>query len=136
MWRRLVRSWNALWGRTVELASAQPPEFLPAKLIADLQRLVYDELRGRERKRRADRFQQAGATASASAIASVAIFVFIANDLSPRLPIVPEDTLILLGTLVITVAIVVWNVLGWAGARYVPFTWLLWGLAFAAFFCV
>src|SRR5213593_4516407 len=97
---------------------------LPPQLVADLQKLVDDELRLRERKRRADRFQHAGVTAGAAVVISLVVVLLTAQDLNPKLTVIPasEDTRILLGTLAITSAIVVWNVLGWAGGRAaVPF---------------
>jgi len=135
-----MRLWNSVRGRTDRApAAVQPLELLPARLVTALQKLVDDELRIRERRRRADRFQQAGATASAAVVGSLVIIELISEAFTPGLTFLPAsgDTRVLLGTLAVTLAIVVWNVLGWAGAREgVPFAVLLWVLVVPVFILV
>jgi hypothetical protein len=139
MWQRVLRSWNVLWGRTNEPEPTQLHQLIPAKLLADLQKLIDDELQIRERKRRADRYQRAGATTGAALLASGVILLLISEDLSPKQAFLPTsgDSQILLATLLVTGLATVWNVLGWLGAReMVSFVWLNTFLYVAGFLLV
>jgi hypothetical protein len=137
MWERLVRAWKSLLNGTVQSSDqAQPTQLIPPELIANLDKLVNDELRIRERKRIADRFQRAGAIAIALVVFFFAILGPISADLMPTQTGTPtnSDSLLLV---YITVAVVVWNALGWWGAREkVRFTSLYLFLGVAAFLCV
>jgi hypothetical protein len=100
-----------------------------------LQALVDDELSIRARKRIADRFQRAALISLAAALASLTILGLISTDLNPKQSLFPTsgDTAILLISLALTLAIVIWNGFGWWGAREtVRFTQLNWLLAAAA----
>jgi hypothetical protein len=140
MWGRLVEAWDAICGRTPRPPDPpQHPELIPPELLANLQELVRDELEIRQRKRRGDRYQRAGLITGAALLVSSALFVVIADDLSPGHTLIPTsgDIPILLATLAVTGAAVVWNVLGWLGAREgVSFWWLQFGWAVATFLCL
>ncbi len=122
MWRWLVRVWRAMLARPASSPDTTPQaQIIPAELLAGLQRLVEDELKTRERKRKADRFQRAGATAIAAVVVSIAILSVILADQ----PLPPGSTpsrgasfnLEATLAIMITVAVIVWNALGWWGAR-------------------
>lgn len=142
MWRWLVRVWRAILGRTASSPDATPqPQTIPSELLAGLQQLVEDELRIRERKRKADRFQRAGATAIAAVVVSIAILSVILADQPPPQGTTPSSaaSLNLQAALAITItgAVIVWNVLGWWGAREaVRFSSQFWILGWAVLFCV
>lgn len=128
MWQSLVKKWKSIWGQT-----SDP---IPPELLASLQDLVNDELNTRKRKGKADRFQRAGATAIAALVGSYAILALISADVAPEPSgaATAGDSLLLL---YVTIAVVVWNVLGWWGTRQaVHFTSLYWVLGVAVLFCV
>src|ERR1700674_856882 len=121
MWRWVVRLLRSIWGgpRRAE----NPPQFIPPQLLADLQRLIDDELSLRKRKQRADRYQRAGATSGAALLGSLVILLLMTGDLSKK-EVIPTsgDSPILLATLAVTGLATLWNVLGWLGGRdAVPF---------------